>query len=78
MLLLKSVAILLYGASVMPHPRLARQVAGTLNTLGWSIAVIYLFFAIGFVDFLVRSPKPSLLAAGGLRVDRPSIWVIRL
>lgn len=35
--------------------------AGVLNLLGWSVAVIYLFFTIGFGYFLVRTPavKPS-------------------
>ncbi len=37
---------------------LIAQFAGTLNVLGWAIAVLYLFFAVGFGYFLVRSPKP--------------------
>lgn len=32
--------------------------AGALNALGWSIVVIYLFFALGFGYFYVKSPKP--------------------
>jgi hypothetical protein len=31
--------------------------AGTLNILGWGIAAIYLFFALGFGYFIYRSPK---------------------
>lgn len=30
--------------------------AGVLNTLGWFVVVIYLFFAIGFGYFLFKSP----------------------
>ncbi len=31
---------------------------GILNPLGWGIALIYLFFALGFGYFLIRSPQP--------------------
>lgn len=31
-------------------------IAGVLNLLGWSIAVIYLFFTIGYGYFLVKPP----------------------
>ena len=32
--------------------------SGTLNLLGWAIVAIYLFFAVGFGYFWVKSPKP--------------------
>ncbi len=32
--------------------------SGVLNALGWAIVVIYLFFAVGFGYFYVKSPKP--------------------
>lgn len=37
---------------------LIAQLSGVLNPLGWFAAAIYLFFAVGFGYFLVRSPKP--------------------
>jgi hypothetical protein len=37
---------------------MAAQISGLLNPLGWSIVAIYLFFAVGFGYFLVKSPKP--------------------
>ncbi len=35
---------------------LIATVSGVLNPLGWSAVIIYLFFALGFGYFLVRSP----------------------
>lgn len=32
---------------------------GVLNPLGWSAVAIYLFFAVGFGYFLVKSPTPE-------------------
>ena len=32
--------------------------SGVLNALGWAIVLIYLFFAVGFGYFYVKSPKP--------------------
>jgi hypothetical protein len=32
--------------------------SGALNFLGWFAAAIYLFFAVAFGYFLIRSPKP--------------------
>jgi hypothetical protein len=37
---------------------LIAQLSGTLNFLGWAIVLIYLFFAVGFGYFFVKSPKP--------------------
>jgi hypothetical protein len=31
---------------------------GTMNTLGWLAAVIYLFFALGFGYFWIKPPSP--------------------
>jgi hypothetical protein len=32
-------------------------ISGVLNVLGWAIAIIYLFFTVGFGYFLVRPPE---------------------
>ena len=32
--------------------------AGTLNVLGWAVVLLYLFFALSFGYFYIRSPKP--------------------
>ena len=37
---------------------LIAQLSGLLNVLGWSVVVLYLFFAVGFGYFLVKSPNP--------------------
>ena len=37
---------------------LIAQLSGTLNVLGWAVVAIYLFFAVGFGYFYVKSPKP--------------------
>lgn len=37
---------------------LVAVISGILNPLGWSVVAIYLFFAVGFGYFLVKSPKP--------------------
>jgi hypothetical protein len=37
---------------------LIAQISGLFNPLGWFAAAIYLFFAVGFGYFLVRSPEP--------------------
>ena len=33
-------------------------VTGVLNPLGWAAVLIYLFFAVGFGYFLIKSPQP--------------------
>ena len=38
---------------------LIATLTGVLNPLGWSAVVLYLFFAVGFGYFLVKSPKPE-------------------
>lgn len=35
-------------------------VSGVLNVLGWAIAIIYLFFTLGFGYFLARSPEAKV------------------
>ncbi len=35
---------------------LIATISGVLNPLGWSAVVIYLFFALGFGYFLIKSP----------------------
>jgi hypothetical protein len=38
---------------------LALLLSGTLNALGWGIAAVYLFFAVGFALFLVPEKKAA-------------------
>ncbi|HEY5983615.1 MAG TPA: hypothetical protein VIU38_09095 [Anaerolineales bacterium] len=42
---------------------LAAQLSGLLNPLGWSVVVLYLFFAVGFGYFLVNRPHPVTRAS---------------
>jgi len=37
---------------------LLATISGLLNPLGWSVVVLYLFFAVGYGYFLVKSPQP--------------------
>jgi len=37
---------------------LAYQLSGALNPLGWLVVVLYLFLAIAYGYFWVKSPKP--------------------
>ena len=37
---------------------LVALLSGLLNPLGWSVAAIYLFFAVGFGYFLLNRPQP--------------------
>jgi hypothetical protein len=37
---------------------LLATLSGVLNILGWFAVLIYLFFAVGFGYFLVKSPQP--------------------
>lgn len=37
---------------------LIASIGGLLNALGWLVAVIYLFFALGFGYFLIKKPAP--------------------
>lgn len=37
---------------------LLATLSGVLNPLGWSAVAIYLFFAVGFGYFWVKSPQP--------------------
>lgn len=41
---------------------LVATLSGTMNLLGWSVVVLYLFFALGFGYFALRSPQPVLSA----------------
>lgn len=41
---------------------LAATLTGVMNPLGWSVVVIYLFFALGFGYFTVKSPQPVMRA----------------
>jgi len=36
-------------------------ISGILNPLGWSIAIIYLFFTLGFGYFLVKPPEVKVV-----------------
>jgi hypothetical protein len=38
---------------------LVATISGLLNPLGWSVVALYLFFAGGFLHFLVNSPNPE-------------------
>ena len=37
-------------------------ITGLINPLGWSVVAIYLFFALGFGYFTIKSPKPTMQA----------------
>jgi len=41
---------------------LVGEFTGLLNPMGWSIVVLYLFLALGFGYFLVKSPQPAVHA----------------
>jgi hypothetical protein len=38
---------------------LIAAITSLLNPLGWSVVVLYLFLAVGFGYFLIRSPQPA-------------------
>jgi hypothetical protein len=52
-------ALLVYDAIGFVVTLIA-MLSGVLNTLGWFIVVIYLFFAVGFGYFLIPKRKPLL------------------
>ena len=37
---------------------LIATLTGVFNALGWAVVVLYLFFAVGFGYFYVKSPQP--------------------